>query len=262
MREMSFAMLPGIGPAFERRIWGAGVRSWDSFLETRKITGISGERKQHLDTRIREGKRGGTDPAFLAGFFPRHLHWRCWEDLMAGAAFLDIETDGLSRFSSVTVIGIHRKGDSRMISLVRGRGLNPCSLREALDGVSMLVTYNGASFDLPFINQRFPGCLPQVPHFDLRIAARHLGYRGGLKSLERELGIARDFEVATLAGEDALLYWKMWHIDRNRGALRLLLKYNREDVENLIPLSDILYGNMVQRTLGVLPMDEGTGELE
>lgn len=255
MREMSFAMLPGIGPIIERRVWESGVRSWDSFLDVEKVPGISKVRKRYLDALIRQGKTNGTDPGFLNGYFPDKLHWRFFEDLHEDAAYLDIETNGLSRYSKITVIGIHRKRESRMISLVRGLGLNPKSLREALDGVSMLVTYNGASFDLPFIRQRLPGCLPQVPHFDLRIAAGRLGYRGGLKRLERELGIVRDFEVSTLAGEDALLYWKMWERDRTRGALRLLRKYNREDVENMIPLAKILYKEMADHTLGDLKED-------
>jgi uncharacterized protein len=255
MREMSFAMLPGIGAVREQRIWESGVRSWETFLEIEKIPGISKKRKRYLDAVLRQGISQGAEPGFLSDYFPNNLHWRVYEDLREDAAYLDIETNGLSRYSSITVIGIHRRKGSRWISLVKGMGLTSATLREAVEGVSMFVTYNGASFDLPFIRSRFSGCLPDVPHFDLRFAAHRLGYPGGLKRLEHHLGINRDFEVTNLAGEDALIYWKMWERDRNRKALRLLRKYNREDVENLIPIADRLYSEMVEHTIGRI---EGT----
>lgn len=249
MMKRSFAMLPGIGAITERRIWDSGIHHWDSFLEEKKTRGVSEKRKRYFDALLKRTMNRERDPGYLARFFPENMHWRLFPHLGEKAAFLDIETNGLSHYSKITVVGVYRNHDRKMVSLVRGLGLNGSTLKDALEGVEMIVTYNGSSFDLPFIRQRFPFSLPDVPHFDLRFAARRLGYSGGLKSLERQLGIGRDYEVENLAGEDALLYWKMWNKDRNRGALRVLRKYNREDVENLIPIADRLYGKMETMTL-------------
>jgi len=242
-------MLPGIGSITEQRIWKSGIPDWKHFLELNKGPGISEKRKRFLDANLKRVQHNEGDPEFLSTFFRENLHWRLYPHLMDNAAFLDIETNGLSHYSKITVVGVYRKKDEKMISLVRGLGLNAATLQEALKDVGIIVTYNGSSFDLPFIRRRFPFSLPSVPHFDLRFAAGRLGYRGGLKSLEKQLGISRDFEVENLAGEDALLYWRMWNRDRNRGALRVLRKYNREDVENLIPIADRLYSEMKSMTL-------------
>ena len=94
------------------------------------------------------------------------------------------------------------------------------------------------------------------PQFDLRFGARKLGLSGGLKALEKTLGITRDFEVENLAGEDTLIYWRMWKKDGNKKALRLLRRYNREDVMNLIPLAGYIYEALKEKTLGVLKNGE------
>jgi len=243
-------MLPGIGEVMERRIWQNGVPDWESFLQAINIKGISKKRKRYFNTKLEQIMEQTHDHTFLADFFPHNLHWRLFPNLVDRAAFLDIETTGLSFRSHTTLVGIYRMYDEKMFSLVKGLGLNSGTISDALKDVSIIVTYNGSSFDLPMIRHHFPGALSKIPHFDLRFAARRVGYTGGLKSLERELGITRDYEVENLAGEDALIFWKMWKKDRNRNALRLLRKYNREDVMNMIPIANILYGKLEEQTLG------------
>ena len=68
-------------------------------------------------------------------------------------AYLDIETTGLSpRYNQITVVGIHicSSDDTRFIQLI-GREVTASSILGALKGVSVIYTYNGRGFDLPFI---------------------------------------------------------------------------------------------------------------
>ena len=68
-------------------------------------------------------------------------------------AYLDIETTGLSPTDCmVTVVGIYtcNQEDSKVIQLV-GKEITADNLSEALAGVSIIHTYNGSRFDLPFL---------------------------------------------------------------------------------------------------------------
>ena len=69
-------------------------------------------------------------------------------------AYLDIETTGLSPWDSeITVVGIHlcNGDDARFIQLV-GKDITVGNIVDALRGVNIIYTYNGKSFDLPFIH--------------------------------------------------------------------------------------------------------------
>lgn len=244
-------MLRGIGERTEVNLWIEGITDWHAFLETKKVKGISDRRKRYFDVLLRHAQQKIHQPRFLAAFFPQPLHWRLYSHLMKNAVYIDIETSGLSFQSDITVIGIYRNADARYLSLVKGFNLNARNLREAIWDASIIVTFNGSSFDIPFIRRHFPFTLPEVPHLDLRFASRKLGYTGGLKSIERALGIGRDYEVETLTGEDALLYWRIWKKTGSRRALEILKRYNRADVENLVPLARKIYTMLEKKTLGL-----------
>ena len=61
--------------------------------------------------------------------------WRLYDRFRDSAAFLDIETDGLERDSTVTVLTVHRGRETH--TLVNGENLSSESLSEALEGASM-----------------------------------------------------------------------------------------------------------------------------
>jgi hypothetical protein len=77
-------------------------------------------------------------------------------------------------------------------------------------------------------------------HIDLCPALRRLGYRGGLKSIEEQLGIVRRPETQGLGGWDAVRLWHEWRRGR-REALDLLVAYNTEDIVNLEALLEFAY---------------------
>jgi uncharacterized protein YprB with RNaseH-like and TPR domain len=202
----TFQILPSVGKGKERNLWKSGIRDWDDFRSSSKVKGIAKERKEHLDEHLDRAERfllsGRTD--YFCKILPTVEHWRFYDLFREQTAFLDIETDGRSAYANVTVVGIYRNG--RTTSLVSGQDLDATALKEALDGVKMLVTFNGSSFDLPILEYHFPFTVPRVPHFDLRHACRRVGLQGGLKSIEKQMGIARAREVEYVTGKRPSTY--------------------------------------------------------
>lgn len=156
-------------------------------------------------------------------------------------AYLDIETTGLSRTNCyITVIGVNicQNGKSDVVQLV-GRDINAESILEVLQGVDTIYTYNGSRFDLPFIQ----ACLgvnlaANYSHIDLMYHCWKNNLRGGLKSVERQLGIAR--ELTDVNGYEAVRLWWRYLDSFDMDALDKLLKYNAEDVVNLRLLKEKL----------------------
>jgi len=151
-------------------------------------------------------------------------------------AYLDIET---TFDNSISIVGIHIPGRD-MVQLA-GVQVTDVLIAQALDGVRTVVTFNGASFDLPFI-RRITGLEVRdlANHRDLLHTCRKRGLKGGLKRGEVLLGISRDSGVTD--GRMAPRLWQRWEADGNEEALRVLLQYNKEDCVNLEILEEILDG--------------------
>ena len=156
-------------------------------------------------------------------------------------AYLDIETTGLSpRDCQITVIGIYlcQGGDSRLVHLV-GEDITTDSLLQVLEGVGVIYTYNGTRFDLPFIHRLLGVDLAQLfQHCDLMYHCWQSNLYGGLKAVERQLGIKR--KLLDINGYEAVRLWLRYVNDYNQKALATLLEYNKEDVLNLKTLRERL----------------------
>ena len=90
-----------------------------------------------------------------------------YADFRANAAFLDIETTGLSPYrDKVTLVGILDSNGYH--AFIQGRDLRNIrkpierygirvqtlrNIRKAIKKYDLVVTYNGASFDLPFLER-------------------------------------------------------------------------------------------------------------
>ncbi|MFC1976938.1 ribonuclease H-like domain-containing protein [Chloroflexota bacterium] len=157
-------------------------------------------------------------------------------------AYLDIETTGLTPSScDITVIGIYiwDNGNSRVVQLV-GKDITERSILEALQGVSVLYTYNGSRFDLPFIYSCLGVNLTKnFTHIDLMYHCWRKNLYGGLKSVERQLGIER--RSIGIGGYEAVKLWWRYMDSFDLDALNTLLQYNKEDVVNLKPLKERLF---------------------
>jgi len=149
-------------------------------------------------------------------------------------AYIDIETTGLSRdYAELTVVGIGlEKGQGCRVVQLLETGLSDQTLLAVLEGVDEIYSYNGSRFDLPFIRAKLGVDLRACfKHTDLMYDCWRNSLKGGLKAVERQLGIERG-----LKGIDGFMAVKLWfeYVNNNdRRALALLLEYNREDVANL-----------------------------
>lgn len=246
MIESTFLFLNGIGRTTERRLWDQGIPTWREFLQQSSIGGISAGRKTLYDTDVRLAldQHALDNPRFFASCLKARHHWRLYEWLRPRAVFLDIETAG-GPSGDVTVVGLF--GNGRMLSLVRGDTLTEARLCEEVSHYDLIVTFFGSGFDLPYLQAMFPRFRIDQPHLDLCFAAKQLGLRGGLKQIERLIGIEREGALQGMDGWDAVRMWRRWRHSRDSEALELLLAYNEADCVNLQPLADLLYCRLLQQ---------------
>lgn len=141
--------------------------------------------------------------------------------------------------AGITVIGLYDGID--MKSFIKGFNLE--DFAEEVAKYPLLVTYAGGSFDLPHLRHAFPGVRLDQLHLDLSPTLRRLGYKGGLKRVEKVLGVSRSDGVQGLDGWDAVRLWREWE-DGSRAALDTLVEYNRADVVNLKQLAEFAYDGL------------------
>jgi uncharacterized protein YprB with RNaseH-like and TPR domain len=241
----TFSLLNGIGEKLERSLWKKGILTWDDFLETREIDGLSPERKIGYDDLLTRAsiELGVGNAEYFARILKRREHWRLFEVFGEGAVCLDIETNGLQPGAGgyATVVGLYDGYDCRC--LVRDEDLTVENLNRELEGYKCLITFYGAAFDIPFLLRTFPGVKFNIPHFDLCFTARRLEMNGGLKKLEQMLGIERQESVRGMNGYDAVKLWEQVRRGSSEAMERLLI-YNMEDTKHLLKIAGVLYDKM------------------
>ena len=94
-----------------------------------------------------------------------------------------------------------------------------------------MVSYNGKTFDIPVIERFFKIRLDQA-QIDLRYVLARLGFKGGLKGCEKQLGLNRGV-LDGVDGYFAVLLWRQYERYNDEKALESLLAYNIEDTVNL-----------------------------
>jgi uncharacterized protein YprB with RNaseH-like and TPR domain/predicted nuclease with RNAse H fold len=162
---------------------------------------------------------------FVARLKPRD-HWRIVMPRLPRALYLDIETTGLSfEHNYVTVIGVLYEGTFHQ--WVWPQRLD--GFQELLQVAQVVVTFNGARFDLPFLQARIPGIGQPRAHIDLLPLARAMGARGGQKSVEEQLRLRRASAVRSVDGAEAVTLWSRT-LYGDASAYRKLLLYNQQDV--------------------------------
>ncbi len=244
MLQRTFLHIPGIGPARERRLWAAGLGTWRDYLVHDARLGRSdAERARirgHVSNSLAAFESGRWE--FFEACLPREHAWRAFGDFGDRALYLDIETTGLGEHDGITLIGLYDGRDVR--TFVAGRNL--ADAFDDIDRYPLLVTFNGACFDLPVIRRQFPGALKPHLHIDLRYPLRRLGYRGGLKAIEQALGIRRSEATCGLDGWDAVRLWHEYRLG-SPDALALLTAYNAEDVRHLKGLMEFAFQSLAAR---------------
>jgi uncharacterized protein len=253
MLQSTFQLVPGLGPVRERRLWCAGVATW-SDLAVRPGPVVSERADRRLRAAVSDAmaalRRGDVDR--LAAVLPVAEHWRLFDAFGNDAAYLDIETgDDVWGREGISAIGFLDREGPRLLLAGRDLQLFPALARKW----SLLVTFNGLSFDLPILRRAFPEWVPPLCHIDLRHLLARLGHHGGLKRIEDELGGLNLARPAHLRGIDG---WEACHLFRrgregDLAALRLFAEYNLYDVINLRTLMAHAYNAQAAVEIGRAP---------
>ena len=176
-------------------------------------------------------------------------------------AYLNIETSYTGKFTDqrlfkdhknhhITVLGVRvlQAGKDSFLQLV-GEGVSKIMLLSILQGVELVVTYNGRSipgrvrgcigFDFPVIASQLGVVVDKdFKHLDLWPLCWQHGLWGGQKLVEQSLGLKR-----RLPGRDgswAALICEKYETTKDENFLEELLAYNRDDVFMLWQIQEAL----------------------
>lgn len=226
--------IPRVSLNKERALWDKGVQTWSSYRSLAKDPSFLDDCEHHLEQR---------NPLFFAENLKSDQHWRLFGDFQNSVAYVDIETTGLDKsYDQITTIALY-DGDE-VKTYVNGRNLE--AFKSDIQDYKLLITFNGKTFDVPFIERFFGIELPQA-HIDLRYVMKRLGYAGGLKEIERRIGIERG-DLRSVDGFFAVTLWHEYKKRKNEAALETLLAYNCADVVNLEHLMVLAYNLNVKET--------------
>jgi len=240
----TFRHIPGVGEQTQSFLNQNNIFTWYDFLNHYQNITFKNNKKETIHEHILKSIKAYHDQDYL--YFSEHLpqneHWRAYNHVK-DIAFLDIETNGTDKVKNyVTVIGVYDGTDSKFFI----QGINLEDFEQEIEKYDMFVTFNGRCFDIPFLKRSFPRIDFNKFHLDLRFALKELGYAGGLKKIEKELGINRGNELEGVDGWEAV---RLWHRYKrgDKSALALLIKYNRADIENLKFLANFAFDKLSEK---------------
>lgn len=244
MIEQSFVHIKGIGNKTECKLWEAGIYDWSSFNKSKNIP-LSKNKIEFVkrEINISEKELKANNPNYFSKSFKPDQHWRIFKNFKSTIAYLDIETTGLyPSYSNITTISLY---DGKKIKYyINGKNLN--DFKKDIIQYKLIVTYNGKCFDIPFIENILNIRLRQA-HIDLRYLLKSLGYSGGLKECEKQLGISRG-DLEGVDGKFAIYLWLEFIDNNDSKSLDTLLAYNIEDVVNLEYLMHKAYNIKLSET--------------
>lgn len=227
MLPHTFCHIQGIGLATEKKFWQAGIHSWDDWRQQSPVQPANSNAKTINTTLAMSRDSLHTHPSFFTDRLASSEHWRIFPHFRRALAYIDIETTGLDHDAEITTIALY-DGET-VYCYVNGR-----NLEEFVDDIynyQVLVSYNGKSFDIPFLERFFKIKLDHA-HIDLRYVLARLGFKGGLKGCEKQLGMSRGL-LDGVDGFFAVLLWQQYQQYGDEKALETLLAYNIEDTINL-----------------------------
>ena len=163
----------------------------------------------------------------------------------------DIETTGLGSASSKVILtGMLTYTDRgvRVTQFLAENHYEECRVLEATmdffrsEGIGYLITFNGQSFDVPFMNARLEAnfmdgdlCLYDFDLYRFLRTATDLKDRTGSlsqKSVENYYGILSD-RGDTISGRESVIMFEEYALSGNTTLEKIILTHNREDVLHL-----------------------------
>jgi uncharacterized protein YprB with RNaseH-like and TPR domain len=246
MLTRTFIHIPGIGPKRERAYWHDGITCWDDMLQDRDLFDEGPPAFIEQQLTLSRQKLLESDARWFEERLGPSCTWRLAPDFDDGRiAYMDIETDGGEATAwregedapgGTTVCAVWDGEKARVF--LRNRDLD--ELPGYLSQYKVLCTFNGKIFDLPYLEGRFGKDFFTGAHLDLRPITRAVGLTGGLKKIEKQIGIERPAGIRRYTGYDAVKLWGAFRRGR-KDALEPLARYNLADAVNLQALLRIGY---------------------
>lgn len=245
MLTNTFCHIPKIGRKTEEQLWEDGVLSWEDCLEYQgsEFRGTQANRiveQVYASVEALENR----EVHWFAKRLPVGEAWRMFPEFRERTAYLDIETTGMAWEGEAIITSIALWDGHDLRTYVYGQNLR--DFRDEIDDYDLLVTYNGKSFDVPFIERYFGRTIPHA-HIDLRYVLHSLGIKGGLKGSERQFGLERG-DLDGVDGYFAVLLWHQYHTLGDERALQTLLAYNTQDTITLEHLMVAAYNLKLEET--------------
>jgi uncharacterized protein YprB with RNaseH-like and TPR domain len=232
--RQSFVHLTGVGPQTEKRLWSLGLDDWTKLHEEAPKL-FKGKRLgtvlSSLDATLAAWDRG--DLYYFHCALPANERWRLVAGAVEDVAYFDIEASegGMPPLAESTAVAFYFRGE--VIQAHRHEDKRRM-LDEILAEAAVLCTYNGASYDVPFLRNEY-GLPIEKAHVDLCPWLRRQGYKGGLKAIQKAMPHLPQRGSMDIDGFDAIRLWRMHERGVPR-ALETLLTYNAEDALILEPL--------------------------
>jgi uncharacterized protein len=237
MLQHCFTFLQGIGIKTVENLAVQSVRTWSDFIQAERIRGLSAKRKAYYNRQLRQAQRAlaNDDIAYFVKCLPQREMWRLYSHYKGVCCFVDCEVDSHGKLIVVTV-------SDRFTSatFVRGMSLSSQAITAMVNSYRLIVTYNGSAFDM--VKLKNFGVQFVIPHLDLKPLCSRLGLKGGLKDIEKQLGI---FRPKHLRGS-AVDAWKAFWASGDREWLQLLVDYNEADAVNLHQLAEKCMNSVVR----------------
>ncbi|MDD5706845.1 MAG: ribonuclease H-like domain-containing protein [Kiritimatiellae bacterium] len=219
--------LPQIGTVRAERLVKAGCARWPELLVAADPLRLGRARWEAVRGAAERSLTAmqSDDACALTRLLRARDHWRILAHWFDRASFFDIETSGLEAGSEVTVVTCLHAGE--LHRFVRDENLE--GFLPLLEEMRLLVSFNGAGFDVPRILDLFH--IPELPcaHVDLRWMSYHAGWRGGLKDIESRQGVRRPADLVGVDGAAAVWLWQAWKERRQEAARRRLTRYCAAD---------------------------------
>ena len=229
----TYQHISGIGPKKEALLWEEGLTDWQSALKNINYYAMPNS--------IREANSKNYD--YFLKKFPNQILYRLYPMFMDKTVFLDIETTGMKPAKSyVTVIGCYDGKDMQVFV----HGKNERDFLDYIKNYSIVVTFNGSCFDIPFLERYFNTKI-KCAQIDLRFVLKDLGYTGGLKKIEKDVGIDRGDDMLGVNGYTAVLLWNYYLDTKDETAIDSLIHYNLLDTIDLEYLLCLAYNKYAEK---------------
>lgn len=241
--------LPGIGPAREQTLKQQGYNTIEE-LQNHPLW----KKQAYNFMKIVDKQEIPLIQKWLCQRFPKShplLHYLAGFCQDQDFAIVDIETLGLSE-RPIILLGIAKPKKTQVCTsqfLLRDIQDEPgaiWALISQLEPHLSLITYNGRSFDIPYIKQRLAYYGLDAPldntHFDVlhftRRALRHKLSDCKLETVEKYIGIKRDINIP---GALVPHFYDTYLRTKNPGPLVAIVEHNKQDLLTLGTLFSRLY---------------------